>query len=531
MSVCSNSGCNKSATNKCSACLRVSYCGKECQKAHYPSHKSACKAARAAGVSSPNLGKVTTTGSKYTSTPTGLEQHQEPHAIRSDAQKVHDANWNSLRKARMEADQFFSANKWQDFINKMKECLILASKLPEPINTSETVQLHINASNAYMRMEQISKAEECLSKAISAGRHLHTIAPEAGKTKALELICAACMSKVQNTVQIHEYHKHKNNSNVDMSQKFIQAIKEANEAIEISEKYLPKDSAMLFKPVRLLALVKDCEGKHTEAEQLMHKAHSYIANDPDIKHGEIQQFVCEELMKICMRRKDLMKGLQYANEDYEGIKRKNFPEDHLIHSDSCVRRAQVQMCLQAHIAESEINLLKALKIRENKLGENSVPVADVLVMISKVREAMKNVSEADNESLLLRAKKIYLLHDGVQKALPFHQHIDADIDRIRALRNNVPELLNNNMNHIQQQNSNGDVFAKIIPTQGLNRLDEDPSDKNKKEESIATNQKRAKGIRGKPRKIHLVHTNNDDLYEPTAKTSPASSPAPVPEPE
>ena len=65
------------------------------------------------------------------------------------------------------------------------------------------------------------------------------------------------------------------------------------------------------------------------------------------------------------------------------------------------------MCLKDHIAKAENNLHTALEIREAKLGENHVAVADVLVMTSKVREAMGDVSMDNNESLLLRAKKIY----------------------------------------------------------------------------------------------------------------------------
>ena len=36
--------------NKCGSCARIAYCGKACQKAHWPEHKAACLAATQARV-------------------------------------------------------------------------------------------------------------------------------------------------------------------------------------------------------------------------------------------------------------------------------------------------------------------------------------------------------------------------------------------------------------------------------------------------------------------------------------------------
>ena len=40
--VCGNCQLAKPDLKVCSRCMKVSYCGRECQKAHYPSHKSQC---------------------------------------------------------------------------------------------------------------------------------------------------------------------------------------------------------------------------------------------------------------------------------------------------------------------------------------------------------------------------------------------------------------------------------------------------------------------------------------------------------
>jgi hypothetical protein len=42
---CSNPGCSGAGLKKCAGCklVRYSYCGKECQVAHWPAHKTDCK--------------------------------------------------------------------------------------------------------------------------------------------------------------------------------------------------------------------------------------------------------------------------------------------------------------------------------------------------------------------------------------------------------------------------------------------------------------------------------------------------------
>ena len=43
---CGNGDCSETGKLKCSACGLVSYCGQNCQKAHWNDHKTFCKANR-----------------------------------------------------------------------------------------------------------------------------------------------------------------------------------------------------------------------------------------------------------------------------------------------------------------------------------------------------------------------------------------------------------------------------------------------------------------------------------------------------
>jgi len=40
---CARNDCSSSATNICSACAQVYYCGEECQRADWAAHKAFCK--------------------------------------------------------------------------------------------------------------------------------------------------------------------------------------------------------------------------------------------------------------------------------------------------------------------------------------------------------------------------------------------------------------------------------------------------------------------------------------------------------
>jgi ankyrin repeat protein len=42
---CSNPGCSGIGLKKCTGCKQARYCGKECQLAHWPTHKNKCKEA------------------------------------------------------------------------------------------------------------------------------------------------------------------------------------------------------------------------------------------------------------------------------------------------------------------------------------------------------------------------------------------------------------------------------------------------------------------------------------------------------
>jgi ankyrin repeat protein len=40
---CANTGCDGTVVKKCAGCLKIYYCKRECQLAHWPAHKAACR--------------------------------------------------------------------------------------------------------------------------------------------------------------------------------------------------------------------------------------------------------------------------------------------------------------------------------------------------------------------------------------------------------------------------------------------------------------------------------------------------------
>ena len=76
--VCGNPGCDRAGDLICSKCRNASYCGRDCQVAHWPTHKGPCKLAVAAA----NTGALTTVGSSNSDPSTvylGLNEIKTKH--------------------------------------------------------------------------------------------------------------------------------------------------------------------------------------------------------------------------------------------------------------------------------------------------------------------------------------------------------------------------------------------------------------------------------------------------------------------
>ena len=312
-----------------------------------------------------------------------------------------------------------SQQRYQEAAIKLKEAIGVAKLLPEPICTIEVVHLSIHLSNTHTSLSNITDADAVISDSLKLAEKFFLVAPVEYTTHARELLLSSCLSKMQCTLNALEFHKN-NDTGILILDKLETVLELGKQAEELTTTLFGVHDVMHFKPLRLLALANDSLGKNAEAEELLHKAHLLLCKSSDLVHVELQQFVCKELLKMVMRRQDMKKALAHAVEDYDGLIRKGVDTNHLVMSDSCVRRAQLQMCIQGLIRDSESNLLQALDIRQAKLGSESLPVADVLVMISKVREACDIIDESLNESLLIRAQSIYNAYHDVPKSLPFY---------------------------------------------------------------------------------------------------------------
>ena len=568
--ICGNN-CGNPGKLSCSACGTISYCSSDCQKSHWKNHKGACKIARA----------NKTTGNKYQSaTDTAgdnqVKQIQTPGNASGDI-NMNQINFAKLHAKRKEADAKYTSGDIKNAMKPMNEAIELAKLLPEPIASGETIQLLVNLSQSYLQLEDTPNAIKYVNNACVQGEHLVNIAPNApslgGPTafntkedaikdsilKAKDLLVFALTNKVQLLLTILQQTADSNgngngNGNGQQQQQQPPLLKikltnnERNDMIAdldvsskrsrtISSEIWDAQDVQHFKIFRILSLVQEMKGNIQEAENFMLKGYQLVCNNKEQKNLEAQQYLCDEMIRLSMKQNNPLKALEYTLQDKIGLDNKSFDQDNLIYSDNACKQAQFQMGLREHIKHSEKNLLFALNIREKKLGLEHVAVADVLVMISKVREACGILTENENEDLLRRARDIYRLPSNSQmkKNGLFVASIDDDIDRISMLRSKQSE---NPFAAAAAQASAMGIGAgsngahEMPQNMTLKRLEPDSnsnSGNNSKGTTGAGGARGRRGIGGKHRTIKQVSVTNDDLFDENSSLTPTPTP-PVPPP-
>ena len=252
-----------------------------------------------------------------------------------------------------------------------------------------------------------------------------------------------------------------------MKDKLIEAKSLGMKAQDLCRQLFPGDeeNVNMFKPLRVLGLIKERVNDTHGAEKDIHSAYMCVVNAARrfIRSGgggagsggteartmmlDAQQMLIDELIRTIMRRKDLkqvIKAEEYAQYDFDMVtKDRKFTNKELPYADSLDRLAKLQHNVPGKLALADENMTLVLKIRkahykDSSDKQNLLRIADTSVFLAKIRESRDLLVDSTAE-LLSSAASIYnSCRDEVAKGkigtpFPFINTIDADITRLSLL--------------------------------------------------------------------------------------------------
>lgn len=368
---CANPDCNENGKLKCAACSSVYYCSQNCQKKHWSTHKTECK-------KSSNSPSPTPSSPKAAPPATANNATSEPHA--------------QLQALKGEIQKHFSMGDFDNAVKKSDEALQLAKTLPPLIAISETIQLHINLSTAFIHMNRASEAESHAEQAVKNAEI--AVSQRPNQPQPIEVLSIALGSRAIAFIT---------------NNKTEEALESAQKSLTLAETIYPKNDPRLHKSLRTLGMIYDKKGDTNNAEVTLLKAYTIICLAGGPQTGEAQ-LLTEDLVGIYARKNDLENAEKYARKNYKGIKDKFTSlqgTEKAILADSATRLANILLRKGDPIgAESLVE--EALEIRQNKefSSLNPVGIAFSLTQLVAIHELTNKLTE-ESEEMLKRALDIF----------------------------------------------------------------------------------------------------------------------------
>jgi hypothetical protein len=412
-SVCGNNqSCSKEGKLTCTQCNTIKYCSADCQRSHWKLHKNSCKS-------------ITRGEKKELSMPNVL-----PPAPVSQLGDIH-SRLNSLKVSIQEA---YTASDFSKCLSLTEDALSITGSLSEPFSSIEVCQLLFRMGDVYGKLEKLDAVEKSMRDCtIRAEQHFHRVQDTNLHQQASELLYVSHLRETQTSMSIYNMSKSKNDS-ITARKKLESAERSAALAQELAHGVRRPEDPLQIQALHLLAIVKSEAGKLKEAEDHYREVHKKLCSSKDPRLVGVQDAVHQDLCKLSQMSPSAR--LQLAEENFEGVKRKNFPGDDLFVSQCHAQLglAQFQSQIYEKMKDAEKSFVSALSVCRGNTRE-SVHFADVLVLLSKLRECLGNFTEHENEAILLQAQKIYSNSSETASRFGFHTTIQEDIDRVRQSRN------------------------------------------------------------------------------------------------
>ena len=367
---CGNPECDADGKLKCAACSTVKYCSPACQKAHWPNHKAACKAARTA--SSGVVAKAETPSSS--AVPIG------PVAA-ATAVNINNANvQENARKmqiAKLETQKAFTAGDFASAVKSGNEALAFARMLPEPAATIESIQIHLNMTTAYLQLKNSEEAHKHSKWSVELSEKGMCARP--GDSHAVEMLAVSLGSR----------------TNVLILENMIdEAEKQGSRALSLAEKMFGPSDPRLFKYLRAMGLIREKQNKTDESIKMLTRAFDVVFDHLGPLHPDTQT-VCEELISVLFKRgndSDKDKAVVASKRCYETGTKVVFGEkgDKLTAAEGalgdCAARYATVLAKLDREKEAEPIMRHALALRERSLGADHPAVGVCLGYMAGILE-------------------------------------------------------------------------------------------------------------------------------------------------
>lgn len=433
---CANPTCEETGKLKCAGCSSVYYCSQQCQKTHWSEHKTVCKKATSSSPT-PSSPTPATAANKATSAGAPNAPVSEPHA--------------QLQTLKGEIQKHFSMGDFETAIKKSDDALQLAKTLPPLIAVSETIQLHINLSTAFIHLNRVNEAESHAEQAVKNAEI--AVSQRPNQPQPIEVLSIALGSRAVALLT---------------NNKLDEALETAQKALTLAETIYPKNDPRLHKSLRSVGLILDKKGDTTNAEITLVKAYTIICIAGGPHTGEAQ-LLTEDLVGMFIRKNDLENAEKYARKNYKGIKDKtNFTgNEKAVLADSASRLANILLRKGDHTT-SESLIEEALEIRQSKefSSLNPLGIAFSLTQLVAVRELLNKL---DNES-----------EDMLKKAIDIFGRMKGP---------NSPEVINtlNQLKNIRNKNKGGSSSPVNASRSSVTVEDVDDDEDDETEEAKGSN--------------------------------------------
>ena len=381
---CSNPSCSGAAKKKCSACATVSYCGTDCQKAHWPVHRKACKAARTAATNSDGVAAV------------------EKVSVASDAAV-------KLQQAKAETQQSFNSGDFTASVKSGNDALSFAKLLPEPASSIEAIQIHLNMTTAYMQLKRAAEAKIHSSLCVEVAER--SLAIRKGEPQAIEMLVVALGCKSYVLV---------GDNKVDEADAF------ASRALSLAEQIFVPNDVRLFKSIRAMGTIRDKQNRLEEAAAQYTRAFEIVFEGHGPVHQETLQ-VIDELVNVLVKKNDQKTAETLVRKCYDAAMSSTIDPNHLLIGDAAGRLATI-LAKGGKESEAEPYMKQALQVREKCLGVNHPLVGITLGFMAGIYEGQGQFGE-ETEGLLLRAMDIFRQTEGPQGA-----HVKTTLGHIQRIR-------------------------------------------------------------------------------------------------